>query len=140
MKIFNPEIGAWRELTQHLITLPGGGPVKIISDYFAASAHPAERHLGELERWKLTEGGSLSLNANGALVHTDTNGQHRNIVHTNRVFPDGISPMAFTLTAIAGGLFDNAHDAPLKVLKTHAPKLARAAQELMLVASCRLCG
>ncbi|TSA20939.1 MAG: hypothetical protein D4R70_04535 [Betaproteobacteria bacterium] len=136
MKTLNAESREWDELAQQLLTLPGGGPAAILSDYFGATARPIEPHFSELERWALSEGGSLSLEVSGALVFIDATGPSLVITrHAPFTRVTGLSPMALMLTALVGGTVEG--DA---ALKQHAPKTRRAAKELLLVASCRLCG
>ncbi len=132
----------WDELAQQLLTLPGSGPAGILGDFFATTARPEEPHFSEQERWAIAEGGALSLETNGTLMHYDTALTATRLAHrAGLTSPPGVSPLALMLTAMAGGLLDgHPHPAPFKILKTLSPKLARAAQELLLVASCRLCG
>jgi len=132
----------WDELAQQLLTLPGSGPTGILSDFFASTAQPAEQHFSEHERWELNEGGALSLETRGRLMHYDATQTATLLASREDMpIPPGISPLALMLAALAGGLLDgHPHPAPFKVLKALSPKLARAAQELLLVASCRLCG
>ena len=59
----------WDELAQQLLTLPGTGAAGILNDFFATTARPVERHFSEQERWSLDEGGSLSLETSGNLMH-----------------------------------------------------------------------
>jgi hypothetical protein len=139
MKTLNAESREWDELAQQLLTLPGGGPAAIMRDYFAATARPLEPHFSELERWSLiegeSEGGHLSLEVSGALVFYPATGASQ--VIARHVMPriPGLSPLALMLTAIVGATIEG--DAALKQV---APKARLAAKELMLVASCRLCG
>lgn len=132
----------WDELTQQLLTLPGSGPTGILSDFFTSTARSVERHFSEQERWELHEGGTLSLEKGGSLMHYDAT--HTATLLARReglTTPPGVSPLALMLAAMAGGLLDgHPHPTPFKTLKTLNPKLARSAQELLLVASCRLCG
>ncbi len=132
----------WDELAQQLLTLPGSGPTSILKDFFATTAWPAERHISEEERWELDDGGALSLETNGDLIHY--NASHTATLlaqHTELTSPPGVPPLALMLTALAGGLLDgHPRPAAFKTLKMLSPRLARAAQELLLVASCRLCG
>lgn len=132
----------WDELAQQLLTLPGSGPSGILNDFFASTARPAERHFSEQERWELDESGALSLETNGALMHYDTiHTATRLAYHAKLTIPPGVPPLALMLAALAGGLLDgHPNPAPFKTLKTLSPRLARSAQELLLVASCRLCG
>lgn len=123
------------ELSQQLLTLPGGGPAAILRDYFSATAHPMEHHFSELERWSLIEGGHLSLEVSGTLVFYPATGASQIIASHALARSLGLSPLALMLTAIVGGTIDG--DA---VLKQTAPKVRLAAKELLLVASCRLCG
>jgi hypothetical protein len=133
---------AWEELAQQLLTLPGRGPAAILGDFFARTALPAAPHWSEQERWELAEGGTLNLEIGGRLMHYDAASNATLIAQRDTLkAPLGLSPLALMLTALAGGLLDgHPHPAPFKTLKALSPKLARAAQELLLVASCRLCG
>ncbi len=137
-----PSQREWDELAQQLLTLPGGGPAGILNDFFAATARPVERHYSEREHWELSEGGRLKLETGGALMHYDATHTATLIArHEDLKIPPGAPPLALMLAALAGGLLDgHPHPTPFKTLKTLSPKLARAAQELLLVASCRLCG
>lgn len=132
----------WDELAQQLLTLPGSGPAGILHDFFANTARPGEKHFSELERWELDEGGVLSLEVDGALIHYDADHTLTRLARLeDMTFPPGVSPLALMLVALAGGLLDgHPLPSPFKTLKTLSPRLARAAQELLLVASCRLCG
>ncbi len=132
----------WDELAQQLLTLPGSGAAGILNDFFTSTARSVERHFSEQERWALDEGGTLSLEKGGSLMHYDAT--HTATLLARReglTTPPGVSPLALMLAAMAGGLLDgHPHPTPFKTLKTLNPKLARSAQELLLVASCRLCG
>lgn len=124
----------WRELAQQLLTLPGSGPAGILADYFGASAQLCTARPGELERWRLVEGGELGLERDGTLVHDAGSG--RVIARIEGfVAVAGLSPLALVLAGLAGGLV-----AGDKTLKACAPRLMGQARELLLVASCRLCG
>ena len=132
----------WDELAQQLLTLPGTGTAGILNDFFATTVRPVERHFSEQERWSLDEGGSLSLETSGSLMHYDTTHATTLLARGEGLTtPPSVSPLALMLAALAGGLLDgHPHPAPFKTLKALSPRLARAAQELLLVASCRLCG
>lgn len=128
----------WDELVGQLQTLPGSGPAGIFADFFSACAAPLPVHPAELERWGLAEGGEIILEAaaDGAtLVFVDAAGALVLARIAALPRPPGISPLALVLAAQAGGEIEGDRE-----LKRLAPKLARHAKELLLVASCRLCG
>jgi hypothetical protein len=128
----------WDELVGQLQTLPGSGPTGIFQDFFSACATPLETHAAELERWGLAEGGELCLESAGVgatLVFNDASGSRVLARIDTLPRPAGLSPLALVLAAQAGGQIEGDRE-----LKQHSPKLARNAKELLLIASCRLCG
>lgn len=142
-----PEIHAytrdWEALIQQLQTLPGSGPAGIQADFFGHCATPSQAHVAERERWQIHAGGEISLeggtvDAPITLVWYAAEGPNQVLCKLEQLpTPAGLSPLATLLAGITGGLLGNATDAQLKTL---APKLRLAAKELLLVASCRLCG
>ncbi len=143
-----------RTLAGQLLAVPGA-PDKLLSEYFSKSVLtilPSGIKEHVVEAWELVDisvlsllnrpqGLALELSAAGAsleslalalppdvLTAASQSGDH----------PEGpycVSPLLLVLTALAAGYIEGD-----RLLRKAAPQLLKGAQELLLIAACRLCG
>jgi hypothetical protein len=126
-------------LVVQLLAVPGA-PERLIPDYFREARVDAPGG-NEVEAWRLADGSRLALATAPARLHLDD--------RLALPLPEGIaraasrhadtlgavSPLALALCALAMGLIDGDRE-----FKRAAPGLYKGAQELFLIAACRLCG
>lgn len=143
-----------RTLAGQLLSVPGA-PGSLLPDYFASSVLntlPSCIEENAIEAWRLTdasvlslldrpEGLALELSRVGMPVDAITLPLPREVLTASsqsgdqELGPYQVSPIMLALTGMAAGFV--AGDRPLK---NAVPNLLKGAQEVLLVAACRLCG
>lgn len=140
-------------LAAQIRRLPGGAG-SVYRDYFAGVLVPTGPCPGEgplLESWPLATGGWLRLERQAddrvTLCHVEAGGEPAVLLALPEDFgralaavnagaaADAVPPVALALLALGNGLVDD-H----RTLARRLPAVDRAAREMLLVASCRLCG
>ncbi|MGO9443225.1 MAG: hypothetical protein ACLPXB_00455 [Thiobacillaceae bacterium] len=141
-------------LAGQLLAVPGA-PDTLLRDYFSGVVSDSQIDAGDdhaVERWRLVDASMLALfdRPHGlelelsrvdlrtaalivplpacVLTASSQNGDHP-------TGPFHVSPLLLALIALAAGYLDG--DRPLR---RHAPQLFKRAQQLLLSATCRLCG
>lgn len=126
-------------LVVQLLAVPGA-PGSLIADYFRDARADAPGD-GETEAWRLTDGSRLVLATYPARLCLDdrlTLALPEALVPAASRHADTlgeVSPLALALSALAMGLIEGDRE-----FKRAAPGLYKGAQELFLIAACRLCG
>ncbi len=143
-----------RTLAGQLLAVPGA-PDKLVSEYFSKSAPtilPTSIKEHMVEAWRLSDASVLSLlnRSQGLALELLRVGtpldtltlplppEVLSAASQSGDHPTGpyrVSPLILALTALAAGYIEG--DRPLRKA---APELLKGAQELLLVAACRLCG
>jgi hypothetical protein len=143
-----------RTLAGQLLSVPGA-PESLLTNYFSnavlnALPSPIEKHAVEV--WRLADASVLSLLncADGVVLELSPGGMSRDALTLplpietltaasqrgdQQMGPYLVSPLVLALTAMAAGYIEG--DKPLRKA---APSLLKGAQEVLLIAACRLCG
>lgn len=122
-------LDSYQELVWHLHRLPGGAAAAV-PDFFGGLLAAAEP-----DCWTLVSGGRLAMTAEGGLRHDGAEITHAPAALLHAAAEGGVSPLVLTLLALALGYLEGERQ-----LKSAAPQVRKAAQDLMLMTVCRLCG
>jgi hypothetical protein len=126
-------------LTVQLLAVPGA-PDSLIPDYFREARVDAPGG-HEVEAWRLADGGRIALETDPAVLRLDGRlalavpDEIALAARLHAASLGAISPIALALCALAMGLIDGDRE-----VKRALPALYKGAQELFLIAACRLCG
>jgi hypothetical protein len=143
-----------RTLAGQLLAVPGA-PGKLLSEYFSKSVLtilPSSSRDDLVEAWELVDASVLSLlnHPQGVVLELSSTEQPRislalplppevlTAASQSGDHPAGpfcISPLLLALTALAAGYIEGDRS-----LRKAARELLKGAQELLLIAACRLCG
>ena len=143
---------ALRTLAGQLLAVPGA-PDKLLAEYFSNAVPgnlPGCTEEYAVEVWQLSDALVLSLlkRPQGLVLKLSRAGLPMDTLALpmevlSAASPNGdqfdgpyrVSPLLLALTAIAAGYLDGD-----RVLRRFAPRLLKGAQEVLLIAACRLCG